>query len=100
MTSNLHFDDDGRVMLFMVKPTTPHGWTVYIDGRSEAHYFTSKSLALTYGRMWARANPPSLLVLLDKDGEITSHWKFAQSPLPRPVERQSPVTLRQHRSAA
>ena len=60
----------GGVNVFRVESAEPYGWIVYLDGFAETHFFTSRSLALTYARDWAKANAPSLIVVAGADGKV------------------------------
>jgi hypothetical protein len=71
--------DPGEKMkhaLFHVKPSS-YGWIAYAEGRPEdQQFFVSKSLALTYAQLWAEANRPSKLQLLDKHGAVDREWSY------------------------
>jgi hypothetical protein len=58
------------VNVFRVESAQPYGWIVYLDGFAKTHFFVSRSLALVYAREWAKANAPSLIVVVGPDGRI------------------------------
>lgn len=60
----------GGVNVFRVESAQPYGWIVYLDGHAKTHFFVSHALALMYAREWAKANPPSVLVVVGPDGKI------------------------------
>ena len=60
----------GRVRVFRVESAQPYGWIVYLDGHSETHFFASYSLSLIYAREWAKANPPSVILVVGPDGKM------------------------------
>lgn len=65
-----------KLSLFSVKPES-YGWVVYADARpDDRQFFASKSLALTYAQLWAEANRPSKLQVLDRHGAIVREWSY------------------------
>lgn len=56
--------------VFRVESVQPYGWIVYLDGFAKTHFFVSRSLALVYVREWAKVNAPSLIVVVEPDGQI------------------------------
>ena len=64
----------GGVNVFRVESAQPYGWIVYLDGDAETHFFASRSLAFTYAREWAKANPPSVIVMLGLDGMVSQTY--------------------------
>jgi hypothetical protein len=77
MPNGKRVDISNRFTVLVIKPSAPDCWTVYIDGRKEGHWFASRSQILSYGRMCASANPPSILVLFNERGKVDKHWSFA-----------------------
>jgi len=67
----------GGVNVFRVESAQPYGWIVYLDGHAKTHFFVSHSLALMYAREWAKANPPSVLVVVGPDGRIDVSESYA-----------------------
>ena len=65
------------VNVFRVESAQPYGWIVYLDGHSKTHFFVSQALALMYAREWAKANPPSVLVVVGPEGEIDVSETYA-----------------------
>jgi hypothetical protein len=41
-----------------------------------SHFFANRELALNYARLWAKANRPSILQLVARDGAITREWSY------------------------
>jgi hypothetical protein len=71
-----NMDRQLKLALFSVKPES-YGWIAYAEGRpDERQFFASKSLALTYAQLWAEANRPSKLRLLDHQGALTREWSY------------------------
>ncbi len=65
-----------KLTLFYLKPES-YGWTVYAGARpEERQFFVAKSLALTYAQLWAEANRPSKLQLLDRHGAVDREWSY------------------------
>jgi hypothetical protein len=65
-----------KLTLFSVKPES-YGWVACAEDRpDDSQFFASKSLALTYAQLWAEANRPSKLQLLDRHGEVTREWSY------------------------
>jgi hypothetical protein len=65
-----------KLAVFHVKPES-YGWVAFPEGDpDERQFFASKSLALTYAQLWAEANRPSRLVLLDRHGAVTREWAY------------------------
>ena len=71
-----HGKADG-VNVFRVESAEPYGWIVYQDGFAKTHFFTSRSLALTYARDWAKVNAPSLIVVVGADGQVERYQTLA-----------------------
>jgi len=67
----------GGVNVFRVESAQPYGWIVYLDGHAKTHFFASHRLALMYAREWAKANPPSMLVVVGPDGKIEVSETYA-----------------------
>jgi Uncharacterized protein conserved in bacteria (DUF2188) len=67
----------GRVNVFRVESAQPYGWIVYLDGHAKTHFFVSHALALMYAREWAKANPPSVLLVVGADGKIDVSETYA-----------------------
>ena len=61
------------VNVFRVESAEPYGWIVYLDGFAKTHFFTGRSLALTYARDWAAANALSVIVVVGADGKVERH---------------------------
>jgi len=65
-----------KLTFFYLKPES-YGWVVYAGGRpEERQFFIGKSLALTYAQLWAEANRPSRLQLLDQHGAVDREWSY------------------------
>lgn len=77
-----HQEADG-VNVFRVESAEPYGWIVYLDGFARTHFFTSRSLALTYARDWAKVNAPSLIVVVGADGQVERYQTLAPMVLQR-----------------
>ena len=58
------------VYVFRVESAQPYGWIVYLDGHAETHFFASYSLSLIYAREWAKAKPPSVILVVGADGQM------------------------------
>jgi hypothetical protein len=43
---------------------------VYLEGHAKTHFFASYSLALMYAGEWAKANPPSVILVIGPDGKM------------------------------
>ena len=67
----------GGMNVFRVESAQPYGWIVYLDGHVKTHFFASHTLALMYAREWAKANPPSVLVVVGPDGRIEVSESYA-----------------------
>ena len=67
----------GRVNVFRVESAQPYGWIVYLDGHAKTHFVASHALALMYAREWAKANPPSALLVVGPDGKIDVSETYA-----------------------
>jgi hypothetical protein len=66
-----------RVKIFTVAPTDPYGWTIRLEASTQRpHFFASRELALNYARLGAKANRPSILQLVARDGAITREWNY------------------------
>ena len=66
-----------RVKVFTVAPTDPYGWTIRLESSTQPpHFFANRELALNYARLWAKANRPSILQLVTRDGAITREWSY------------------------
>jgi hypothetical protein len=87
MKAHAMFDDiselERNTLIVSVVPSKPYGWRVRIGSGSNARSFTARDSALTYARILAQENPPSLLVLFDSDGLVTSQWAFPQQSAKR-----------------
>ena len=51
-------------------PRRVGGWIVYLEGHAKTHFFASYSLALMYAGEWAKANPPSVILVIGPDGKM------------------------------
>lgn len=66
-----------RVKVFTVAPTDPYGWTIRLESSAHApHFFANRQLAINYARLWAKANRPSILQLVARDGAVTREWSY------------------------
>jgi hypothetical protein len=75
--------DPGDVNVFRVESADPYGWIVYQDGFAKTHFFTGRSLALSYAREWAKVNAPSRLLVLGPDGRLDLDQIFTATVLER-----------------
>ena len=66
--------NDGGVNVFRVESAQPYGWIVYLDGHAKTHFFASHALALMCAREWARANPPSVILVVGPDGTVSETY--------------------------
>jgi hypothetical protein len=66
---------------FRVESAQPYGWIVYLDGHSETHFFASYSLSLIYAREWAKANPPSVILVVGPDGKMVVSQTYSATAL-------------------
>ena len=65
-----------KLAFFYLKPES-YGWVVYAEQRPDGRqFFVAKSLALTYAQLWAEANRPSKLQLLDRHGAVDREWLY------------------------
>jgi hypothetical protein len=72
-----HRPNTGGANVFRVESAQPYGWIVYLDGHAKTHFFASHTLALLYAREWAKANPPSVILLVGLDGKIDVLQSYA-----------------------
>jgi hypothetical protein len=71
----------GEGCVFRVESAQPYGWIVYLDGHSETHFFASYSLSLIYAREWAKANPPSVILVVGPDGKMVVSQTYSATAL-------------------
>ena len=71
------------VNVFRVESAEPYGWIVYLDGFAKTHFFTGRSLALSYARDWAKVNAPSVIVVVGADGKVERHQTVTSMVLQR-----------------
>jgi hypothetical protein len=71
------------VSVFCVEPAQPYGWMVYLDGFPKTHLFVDRSLALMYGREWAKANAPSVIQVAGSDGQLERRESYGDAKLAR-----------------
>lgn len=66
-----------RIKVFTVAPTDPYGWTIRLESSAQrSHFFANRQLALNYARLWAKANRPSILQLVDHGGAVAREWSY------------------------
>lgn len=69
-----------QVRLFKVESAQPYGWVVSMDeAAAKPHFFVNRALATNYARLWARANAPSVLRVIDLDGRTIREWSYAKT---------------------
>jgi hypothetical protein len=71
----------GGINVFRVESAQPYGWIVYLDGHAKTHFFASYSLALIYAREWAKANPPSVMLVIGPDGKMAVSQTYSAPTL-------------------
>jgi hypothetical protein len=69
--------------VFRVESADPYGRIVYQDGFAKTHFFTGRSLALSYAREWAKVNAPSRLLVLGPDGRLDVDQIYTATVLER-----------------
>jgi hypothetical protein len=70
---------DRSIKVFKVESAQPYGWTVSMeDSVSKPHFFVNRALATNYARLWARANSPSVLRLVDLHGRTIKEWSYTK----------------------
>jgi hypothetical protein len=62
-----------------VESVEPYGWIVYVDGRTETHFFHSRLFALNFASRWAAANRPSVVLLAGGGGRIERHAEYPET---------------------
>lgn len=68
---------DGSVKVFKVESAQPYGWIVSMeDSAAKPHFFINRALATNYARLWARANSPSVLRVVDRHGRTIKEWSY------------------------
>jgi len=77
MPGKPHRQNEKGVHVFRVESAQPYGWIVYLDGFAKTHFFASRSLALMYAREWAKANPPSVILLVGPEGRVDVRETYA-----------------------
>jgi len=75
---------------FRVESAAPYGWVVYCEGSRRTHFFGSESLAVLCARLWARAEAPSMLHVVDLSGQVTRQWVFPARNAGRPSKTGRP----------
>lgn len=62
--------------VFRVEHVGLAGWVIYLVGDPKAYGFSSQQLATTYAQKLARANRPSVVVVVEADGTVLQGWEF------------------------
>ena len=66
------------VKVFKVESVQPYGWVVSMtDSAAKPHFFINRALATNYARLWAKANCPSVLRVVDIQGKVVREWSYA-----------------------
>ena len=61
-----------------VESVQPYGWVVSMtDSAAKPHFFINRALATNYARLWAKANCPSVLRVVDIQGKVVREWSYA-----------------------
>ena len=64
--------------VFKLESAQPYGWVVSLeDSVAKPHFFINQALATDYARLWARANAPSVLRMIDLQGRTLKEWSYA-----------------------
>jgi hypothetical protein len=71
----------GGGCVFRVESAQPYGWIVYLEGHAQTHFFASYSLSLIYAREWAKANPPSVILVVGPDGKMAVSQTYSATAL-------------------
>jgi hypothetical protein len=70
---------DRSVKVFKVESAQPYGWIVSMeDSLAKPHFFINRALATNYARLWARANAPSVLRVVDLHGRTIKEWSYTK----------------------
>jgi hypothetical protein len=48
-----------------------------MQGVEKPHSFVDRSLAIGYAKMWAAANAPSTVRVLDSTGSVVREWTYS-----------------------
>jgi hypothetical protein len=48
-----------------------------MQGAEKPHSFADRSLAISYAKMWAAANPPSSVRVLSSTGSVVREWTYS-----------------------
>ena len=67
------------ISVFRVESAQPYGWIVYLEGHAKTHFFASYSLALMYAGEWAKANPPSVILVIGPDGKMAVSQTYSET---------------------
>jgi hypothetical protein len=62
--------------IFVVYPGPVYGWAVSCRGSTQSHFFTDKTVAVSYAKSWAEANRPARVRLQTAEGRVVSEWVF------------------------
>jgi hypothetical protein len=62
--------------IFVVYPGPVYGWAVRCRGSTQSHFFSDKTVAVSYAKSWAEANRPSRVRLQTAEGQVVSEWVF------------------------
>lgn len=62
--------------IILVRPRAKLRWEVIMDGLERSHLFADRRLAVSYAKMWAGANSPSAVRVLNSDGGLEREWNF------------------------
>ena len=66
------------VKVFKVESAQPYGWVVSMsDSATKPHFFINRALATNYARLWAKANSPSVLRVIDLQGKTLKEWSYS-----------------------
>jgi hypothetical protein len=63
--------------LVLVRPSSRFWWEVSMQGAEKPHSFADRSLAISYAKMWAAANPPSSVRVLSSTGSVVREWTYS-----------------------
>jgi hypothetical protein len=48
-----------------------------MQGAKKPYSFADRPLAIDYAKMWAAANPPSTVRVLDSTGSVVREWTYS-----------------------
>jgi hypothetical protein len=79
--------------MIIVKPGSPHGWTMVTPLTSSPIHFHGRQRALQFARAYAKLNPPVTLRVLAESGEVELEEVF-ENALRGGTQVQHPVKPR------